>query len=85
MWDERYSELGYVYGKEPNEFLVSVASRIPAGPVLSLAEGERRNAVYLAGRGHSVRAVDSSRVGLEKAMRLAGLPGRLPARLEQGW
>ncbi len=71
MWDERYSEPGYVYGKEPNEFLVSVASRIPAGPVLSLAEGEGRNAVYLAGRGHSVRAVDSSRVGLAKAMQLA--------------
>ena len=75
MWDERYSEPGYAYGKDPNEFLASVASRIPAGPVLSLAEGEGRNAVYLAGRGHSVRAVDSSRVGLEKALHLAAERG----------
>jgi hypothetical protein len=39
MWDERFSEPGYAYGTEPNEFLVSVADRIPGGRVLCLAEG----------------------------------------------
>ena len=60
MWDERYSQPGFVYGTEPNEFLASVAARIPIGPVLSLGEGEGRNAAFLASLGHRVLAVDQS-------------------------
>lgn len=71
MWDERYSQPGFAYGTEPNEFLAEVASQIPAGPVLSLGEGEGRNAAFLAGLGHRVVAVDQSEVGLAKAKRLA--------------
>lgn len=72
MWDERYSEEGFAYGAEPNDFLASVADAIPAGGrVLCLAEGEGRNAVFLAGRGYRVVAMDQSPVGLEKAKRLA--------------
>jgi SAM-dependent methyltransferase len=71
MWDERFSEPGYAYGTEPNAFLVSVADRIPPGNVLCLAEGEGRNAVYLAGVGYDVTAVDTSAVGLAKAEALA--------------
>jgi SAM-dependent methyltransferase len=77
MWDERFSEPGYAYGTEPNDFLVSVADQIPLGRVLCLAEGEGRNAVYLAGLGYEVTAVDASAVGLAKAAALAderGLP-----------
>jgi SAM-dependent methyltransferase len=76
MWDERYSQPGFAYGTEPNEFLASVAGRIPAGPVLSLGEGEGRNAAFLAGLGYSVVAVDQSGVGLAKARRLAADRGR---------
>ena len=71
MWDERYSQPGFAYGEEPNEFLASVAGNIPAGPVLCLGEGEGRNAVFLAGLGHRVVAVDQSAVGLAKARQLA--------------
>jgi SAM-dependent methyltransferase len=71
MWDERYSQPGFAYGTEPNEFLAAVAGRIPAGPVLSLGEGEGRNAAFLAGLGHRVVAVDQSEVGLAKAKKLA--------------
>ena len=71
MWDERYSADEYIYGTEPNEFLAGVASQIPGGKVLCLAEGEGRNAVYLAGLGYEVTAVDASGVGLKKAQRLA--------------
>ena len=71
MWDERYRAEGYAYGTEPNDFLVASASWLPGGPVLSLGEGEGRNAVWLAQQGFDVVAVDSSRVGLEKAQRLA--------------
>lgn len=70
-WDERYSEPGYAYGTEPNDYLVSVCDGLPEGELLSLAEGEGRNAVYLAERGYRVTAVDSSRVGLDKASALA--------------
>jgi SAM-dependent methyltransferase len=44
---------------------------MPPGDVLCLAEGEGRNAVFLARRGHRVLAVDSSAVGLAKAAQLA--------------
>src|SRR4051794_14754069 len=70
-WDERYSKPGFAFGTEPNDFLASVANLIPPGPVLTLGEGEGRNAVFLAGLGHEVTAVDQSEVGLAKARRLA--------------
>ena len=71
MWDERYSQPGFAYGREPNEFLVSVAKQIPPGPVLCLGEGEGRNATFLASLGHRVVAVDQSAAGLAKARQLA--------------
>lgn len=71
QWDERYGAGEYVYGQEPNDFLVSVAGRIPRGKVLSLADGQGRNGVYLAGLGHQVAGVDSSAIGLEMARQLA--------------
>jgi len=71
QWDERYSEPGYAYGTEPNDYLRSVQSRVPRMQVLSVAEGEGRNAVYLATKGCQVTAVDASSVGLSKAEQLA--------------
>lgn len=75
MWDDRYSTPAYAYGTEPNDFLKSVAGRIPAGPVLCLAEGQGRNAVYLASLGHDVLAVDQSSIGLARAQELAAARG----------
>ncbi|RKT37926.1 SAM-dependent methyltransferase [Thiocapsa rosea] len=75
MWNERYAEDDYAYGTAPNDFLVEQADRLPQGPVLCLAEGEGRNAVWLAARGHAVTAMDASVVGLEKASRLAAERG----------
>jgi len=71
IWDERFAEAGWTYGTEPNGFLVTVVDRIPQGRVLSLGEGEGRNAVFLARRGYDVFGVDGSAVGLAKARRLA--------------
>lgn len=71
MWDKRYSSEHYVYGLTPNEFLEQNFRLIPKGPVLCLAEGEGRNAVFLAKMGYTVTAVDTSSVGLDKARRLA--------------
>lgn len=76
FWDARYAGTqGYVYGTAPNDFVAGVAARIPAGPVLCLAEGEGRNAVHLAALGHAVTAVDQSEVALAKARRLAAERG----------
>ena len=75
MWDERYSKPGHAYGTAPNAYLVSVADRLPKGRILSLGEGEGRNAVYLATRGYEVVGVDGSRVGLAKARELAAERG----------
>jgi SAM-dependent methyltransferase len=76
FWDERYSVAEYVYGTAPNRWLEAEAHRIPrGGRVLSLGEGEGRNAVWLAERGWRVVAQDASPVGLEKARRLAAARG----------
>lgn len=70
MWDVRYSEAGFAYGTAPNDFLREQAEQV-RGPVLCLAEGEGRNAVFLAERGLDVLAVDQSEVGLQKAAAFA--------------
>ena len=74
-WDERYQEPGFRYGTTPNDFLAAVAHKIPPGKVLSLAEGEGRNAVFLASLGYQVTGVDGSGVGLRKAHQLAAEQG----------
>lgn len=73
MWDQRYSEAGFAFGTEPNDFLAANAERYlpPRGEILCLAEGEGRNAVFLARVGFRVTGVDSSAVGLAKANKLA--------------
>jgi SAM-dependent methyltransferase len=70
MWNERYAVDEYVYGSEPNLFLAEHAGLL-SGPVLSLAEGEGRNGVFLASLGLKVHGVDGSDVGLAKARALA--------------
>ncbi len=75
MWDDRYSEEGFAFGTKANDFLIEAQSQIPKGRVLCLAEGEGRNAVFLAEQGYDVLAVDASSVGLEKAKKLANERG----------
>ncbi len=70
MWDQRYAVDEYIYGIEPNSFLAEHAEML-SGPVLSLAEGEGRNGVFLASLGLKVHGVDGSNVGLAKACALA--------------
>ena len=76
MWDERYSDDKYIYGTTPNDFLRQQAANLTVGDTLCLAEGEGRNAVFLASLGHTVTAVDSSAVGLAKAQELAKANGQ---------
>jgi len=75
FWNKRYANRDYIYGTQPNDHVAAMAGRIPAGPVLCLAEGEGRNAVFLAARGHAVTAVDLSAEGIAKAGALAAANG----------
>jgi len=68
FWDERFSSDDFVYGTQPNAFLVEQAHRLTHGaPVLVPGDGEGRNSVWLAGQGMNVLSVDGSAVGLAKA------------------
>jgi SAM-dependent methyltransferase len=71
MWEQRYRTDTYLFGTEPNEFLSSNLPSLPTGAVLCLAEGEGRNAVFLAANGYDVHSVDLSETGVAKTRRLA--------------
>jgi SAM-dependent methyltransferase len=71
MWDKRFSTPNYVFGEEPNAFLVSQAARLGSGHALALADGEGRNSVWLARQGFTVDAFDFSAPAIEKAKALA--------------
>ncbi len=74
FWSARYRDAGedYLFGTAPNKFLAAQAERFGAGmSVLSVADGEGRNAVWLAEQGCQVSATEISPVALEKAAKLA--------------
>lgn len=71
-WNNRYESEEYIYGQHPNDFLRDhIALFDNGGAVLTLAEGEGRNAVFLAQHGCQVRSVDFSIVGRRKTLQLA--------------
>ncbi len=72
FWNSRYKEKGYAYGLEPNDFLKSEIQIFkPNSKILCLAEGEGRNAIFLAEHKHEVTAIDYSKEGLIKLSSLA--------------
>lgn len=72
FWDDRYQDEEYIYGQHPNDFLRDNANLFKNGDtVLTLAEGEGRNAVFLAQHGCQVRSVDFSVAGRAKTLQLA--------------
>src|ERR1700750_60701 len=71
-WEARFSAPDFVFGTEPNEFLRSQAHLLPpSGKVLSVADGEGRNGVWLAQQGLDVLAIDFSPSAIAKAQALA--------------
>ncbi len=71
-WNNRFAGEAYLFGTEPNSWLQDHASLWKAGQcVLSVADGEGRNSVFLARQGLSVDAFDVAEVGVNKAQRLA--------------
>jgi len=64
-WDERYAERQQ-WSAEPNALIAELLSGLPAGDAVDLAAGEGRHALWLAGPGWRVTAVDFSDVGLAR-------------------
>ncbi|MDR6124834.1 2-polyprenyl-3-methyl-5-hydroxy-6-metoxy-1,4-benzoquinol methylase [Bacillus sp. SLBN-46] len=72
QWNNRFAAEHYVYGTEPNVFLNEMQKRLKlSGEVLTIAEGEGRNAVFLAEQGMNVTAWDYAEYGLAKIKKLA--------------
>lgn len=76
MWNERYAGDEYHFGTEPAEFVKRHAHYLPAGAaVLSVADGEGRNSVWLAQQGMRVTAMDGAPNAVDKGRRLAEARG----------
>jgi 2-polyprenyl-3-methyl-5-hydroxy-6-metoxy-1,4-benzoquinol methylase len=75
-WNRRFDQDDYLFGIEPNAWLREHAHHWQAGPrILSVADGEGRNSVWLAKQGLQVDAFDIAEVGVAKARRLAASQG----------
>ena len=75
-WNDRFATGDYLFGRAPAAFVTAQAGRIPPkSRVLSVADGEGRNAVHLARLGHAVTAFDLSPNAVAKARRLAAEDG----------
>lgn len=73
FWNERFNKEEFIFGKEPNEYLVDQASQYlnPQSSVLCIADGEGRNGVWLAKQGMNVTGFDVSDIALAKAKQFA--------------
>lgn len=74
-WDRRYSGPVAVWGHRPNCWVEEELNGLPPGRALDLGAGEGRHAVWLAGRGWEVEAVDFSAAGLQAGCRQAEAEG----------
>jgi SAM-dependent methyltransferase len=75
-WNGRFASESYVFGTRPAAFLVDNVHHIPPqSRVLVPADGEGRNSVFLAERGHRVVATDIAEAALAKARKLAAARG----------
>jgi SAM-dependent methyltransferase len=74
-WDARYAESHRIWSGNPNTALVAEVADLPPGRALDLGCGEGADAVWLAGRGWQVTAVDLSGVALARAAEHAAEAG----------
>lgn len=72
MWDNKFNRDDYLYGTEPNRYIESCSVDFQNGSkIICFGEGEGRNSIFFAKNGFQVTALDASRVGLDKAKKLA--------------
>jgi cyclopropane fatty-acyl-phospholipid synthase-like methyltransferase len=79
MWEERFQTKDYVFGTAPSQFVTRRSPAFPAGAkLLSIAEGEGRNGVWLAQQGFDVTGVEFAPSAVAKAQKLAAERGVSP-------
>jgi SAM-dependent methyltransferase len=66
-WDERYLESDQIWSGEPNASVVSAVRGLEPGTALDVGCGEGADAIWLAGLGWRVTAIDVSEVALRRA------------------
>ncbi|WP_433785692.1 SAM-dependent methyltransferase [Actinomycetospora sp. CA-101289] len=66
FWDDRYGATERVWSGEPNAVLVQEVTDLAPGTALDVGSGEGGDAIWLAGRGWRVTAIDVSRVALDR-------------------
>jgi SAM-dependent methyltransferase len=71
IWDERYAA-NRQWSAEPNRLIAELLTGLPPGDAVDLAAGEGRHALWLAGLGWRVTAVDFSDVGLGRGREQSG-------------
>lgn len=74
-WSERYAAAAMVWDTNPNQFVVEACSKLRPGRALDLGAGEGRNAIWLAGRGWKVTAVDFASIAVGRISSRAALQG----------
>jgi SAM-dependent methyltransferase len=82
FWDKVYAERSAPADPQPNDRLVETATALPPGDALDLGCGGGGDALWLAGRGWRVTALDVSAVATTRLARLArsrGLSDRITA------
>ncbi|HUJ05875.1 MAG TPA: class I SAM-dependent methyltransferase [Streptosporangiaceae bacterium] len=67
FWDERYRGRAALWSGEPNPYLLQETAGLAAGRALDAGSGEGADAIWLAGRGWHVIAVDISAVAVGRA------------------
>lgn len=66
FWDERYGSSSKVWSGKANPQLITEASDLAPGSALDVGCGEGGDAIWLAGQGWQVTAVDVSGVALDR-------------------
>jgi len=81
FWEGHYQGREHVWSGEANSVLVDVVGSLPPGSALDLGCGEGGDAIWLAGLGWRVTAVDVSVTALSRAAARAAMAG-LEARID---
>jgi SAM-dependent methyltransferase len=71
-WDKRYGATDRLWPADPNATVAELVAPMTPGRALDVGTGEGRHAVWLAGRGWHVTAVDFSAVGVERGRAAPG-------------
>ena len=71
QWDERYSGAEFEWSMHPNQFVAEQLDGLPPGRALELGSGQGGKAIYMAGHGWKVTAVENIPRALAQARKRA--------------